>query len=375
MSAWSSLGAFIGKYNFGQTIGKGSFSLVKICQNTETKQKFAVKIIPKSNMNTEADMERFEREVKVIINMSHPGIVKIHDFLVDSNFFYLVMDFCSGGTLLSQIGNGKDINEERAKPLMKQIFETIQYIHDKGIAHRDLKLENVLIDEFDHIKIIDFGFSRFANPGQMFATPCGSPAYAAPEVICGEQYDGRMADMWSLGVMLFGLITGELPWKGSNQIHVYNQIKNASFEIPEGVSHFGSDLIKKLLVPEPTLRLTAAECLGHPWFDGVLVSWGNTSPLKSVLSMNTFQRILGSKDTMQAIASPRSQLQQLSNRKNVSRMTGASLCKNGPLSFGNKQPSPLLGGVGRHSSLVATMKGPVKRVNPLIPNAPPDEDL
>ena len=376
MSSWSALPAVIGKYNFGQTIGKGSFSLVKMAQNTETRQKYAVKIIPKTNINTDADMERFEREVKVIIKMSHPGIIKIHDFLVDSNFFYLIMDFCGGGTLLSQLGNGKELNEEGAKPLFKQILETISYIHEQGIAHRDLKLENVLMDEFGHIKIIDFGFSRFADPGQMFATPCGSPAYAAPEVILGEQYDGRMADMWSLGVMLFGLITGELPWKGSNQIQVFKQIKNAEFEIPDGVSAFGKDLIKKLLVPEPNLRLTAAECLGHPWFDGVLVSWGNSSPLKSVLSMNTFKRILGSKETACPMPSPRSQLQQLSNRKNVTRMTGVSLCK-GPLSFGTKSPAPILGSaVIRQSTGVMGVRTPLGNTkrNPLIPNTPPDEE-
>ena len=372
--SFSQIPAFIGKYNFGQTIGKGSFSLVKMAQNTENRQKYAVKIIPKSNMNTDADMERFEREVNVIIHMSHPGIIKIHDFLVDANYFYLVMDFCGGGTLLSQIGM-KDINEERAKPLGKQILETIQYIHQQGIAHRDLKLENVLMDEFGHIKIIDFGFSRFADPGQMFATPCGSPAYAAPEVICGEQYDGRMADMWSLGVMLFALITGELPWKGTNQIHIYNQIKNAQFDIPEGVSTFGQDLIRKLLVPEPTLRLTATEALGHPWFDGVLVSWGSGCKLQSVLSINTFQRILSSND--KPALSPRSQLQQLGGRHSATRMAAASLCK-GPLSFDNKRPSPLLGAVVRQSSLNPGLRAPPsgkKRINPLVPNTPPDEDL
>lgn len=371
MSAWASLPAFMGKYNFGQTIGKGSFSLVKMAQHTETRNKYAVKIIPKSNMNTPADMERFEREIQVIIKMNHPGIIKIHDFLIDDNFFYLIMDFCGGGTLLSQI-SGKDINEDRAKPIFKQILETVSYIHDQGIAHRDLKLENVLLDEFGHVKIVDFGFSCFAETGQMFQTPCGSPAYAAPEVIAGEHYDGKMADMWSMGVMLFGLITGELPWKGSNQIHVFNQIKNAQFEIPPGVSTFGQDLIRKLLVPEPNLRLTAGECLGHPWFDGVLVSWGQGNKLQSVLSMNTFQKIMSTDRTAPA-QSPRSQLQQMMSRRPVTRVAGASLCS-GPLSFGGKSPAPIL---GRTSTLNPAMKcaqlGRTSRTGSMIPNSPPDD--
>jgi serine/threonine protein kinase len=370
---FSLLPAFIGKYNFGQTIGKGSFSLVKVAQNTETRAKFAVKIIPKSNMNTAADMERFEREVNVVIKMSHPGIIKIHDFLVDDNYFFLIMDFCGGGTLLSQTGV-RDINEERAKPLFKQILEAIEYIHSQGIAHRDLKLENVLMDEFGHIKIIDFGFSRFADPGQMFATPCGSPAYAAPEVVCAEQYDGRMADIWSLGVMLFALITGEFPWKGTNQIQIFNQIKNAKFDVPEGVSKFGEDLIRKLLVPEPNLRLSAAEALIHPWFDGVIVSWGNDNKLRPVLSINTFQRILSSNEKQSM--SPRSQLQALGGRRSTTRTAGVSVF-NGPLSFGNKAPSPIFGAVQRQSTLTAGLKKnqSKSKIPSLFPATIPDEDI
>lgn len=361
--SFAALPPSIGKYNLGQSLGKGSFSLVKVCQNTETGQKFAIKIIPKSNINTKADLERFEREVNVIIKMSHPGIIKIHDFLVDPNFFYLVMDLCTGGTLLSQTeGNGKN-NEERARPIFKQLLETVKYIHEQGIAHRDLKLENVLLDDFGHIKIIDFGFSRFADPGQMLTTPCGTPAYAAPEVIGGFEYDGMMADMWSLGVILFGLVTGELPWKGTNQIHIFNQIKNASFDVPPGLNHICVDLIKKFLVPDPTQRLTAAEALTHPWLEGVLVSWGESSstPLKPTISMNTFTKILTSQDQIQT-SSPRSQLNQLANRRSVARLSGNQIVK-GPLSFGGKAPAPLAHGplVGAHPPL-GSIRPPLARV-------------
>lgn len=296
MSIWASLPAFIGKYNLGQTLGKGSFSLVKEGIDTETHAKYAVKIIPKSNMNTDADRERFEREVNVILKMNHPGIIKIINFLVDSNFFFLIMEFVDGGTLLSQLSAPASVNENSMKPVFKQILETVQYIHSQGIAHRDLKLENVLYDTTGNIKIIDFGFSRFANPGQLFATPCGSPAYAAPEVLSGQNYDGKAADMWSLGVLLFGLVTGDLPWKTSNKMGVYQQILKGQLDFPPGLSVLCTDLISKLLSPDPIERYTASESLKHPWLEGIDVSWNEPQGIQPSITERTFHRMLSSCD-------------------------------------------------------------------------------
>lgn len=367
MSTWTSLPAFIGKYNFGQTIGKGSFSLVKMCMNTDTHMKLSVKIIPKSMISTPEAMERFEREVNVIIKMNHPGIIKIHDFIIDQNFFYLVMDYCSGGTLLSQIGNSK-ISEDAAKPLFKQILETVDYMHSQGVAHRDLKLENIMLDEFGHIKIIDFGFSRFAESGQMFMTPVGSPAYAPPEIIDGEKYDGKLADLWSLGVILFALITGELPWKGSNQIQIYNQIRNAQFDFPPNVSKFAQDLILKLLKVDPNLRLVTSEILTHPWLEGIVVSWtGSQNNLGTNLSYNTFHKILGSGDIRQ-VQSPRSQLTALSRHHNT------VINKNGvSLSFGAPKPSPILTQIARKSTITPGLGNLQKTVRILAPTPLSDE--
>ncbi|OHS93300.1 CAMK family protein kinase [Tritrichomonas foetus] len=315
MSSWSALPPFIEKYNLGHTLGKGSFSLVKEGQDTETKLKYAIKIIPKTNMNTPQDIERFDREVRVILKMNHPGIIKIFDFLVDNNFFYLVMELCSGDTLVKQIPPPGTIDEERAKPIFKQILDVIKYIHEQGIAHRDLKLENALLDTKGHIKLIDFGFSRFADPGQMFATPCGSPAYAAPEVIGGSSYDGKAADMWSCGVLLFSLVTGELPWKAGNRVQVFGQIQNGSFEMPEGLSKFCKDLISKLLVPEANLRLTAEQAYSHPWMQDVEISWDNDVGIKPVFSASAFSKIISnSGSSFGSQPSPRSMLKQIGAR-------------------------------------------------------------
>ncbi|EAY04711.1 CAMK family protein kinase [Trichomonas vaginalis G3] len=370
MSTWTALPAFIGKYNFGQTIGKGSFSLVKMAMNTDTHEKLAIKIIPKSMISTPEEKLRFEREVNVIIKMNHPGIIKIHDFIIDANYFYLVMDYCSGGTLLSQVGINK-LTEDAAKPLFKQILETVHYIHSQGIAHRDLKLENIMLDEFGHIKIIDFGFSRFVEKGEMFMTPCGSPAYAPPEVIDGEKYDGKLADLWSLGVILFALVTGELPWKGTNQIQIYNQIRNAQFDIPPQVSKFAQDLINQLLRIDPTTRLTTTEILTHPWLDGIIVSWnGSNGALGPNISFNTFRKILGSGDIRQ-VQSPRSQLAALSRHHNtvINKNTGS-------LSFGCPKPSPILTHIGRNSTIVPGLGAASRlKVVKILPTSPLSDEF
>ncbi|KAH0789260.1 CAMK family protein kinase [Histomonas meleagridis] len=343
MSSWACLPPFIGKYNLGHTLGKGSFSLVKEGQDIETHNKYAVKIIPKANMNTQADIERFEREVRVVLNMDHPGIIKIYDFLVDSSFFYLIMELCKGDTLMNKISESSLISEESSKCIFKQILETVKYIHDQGIAHRDLKPENILMDPNGNIKIIDFGFSRFANPGQMCATPCGSPAYAAPEIIDGQSYDGRAADMWSCGVILYIMVTGELPWRGSNQVIIFKQIKSGVFDIPEHVSMFCSDLITKLLNPDSASRLSAKEAMDHPWLEGVKVQWGSEgiAVIKPSITERTFMRILNHSSEQQSntpIASPRTLLKQMGTRMRA--RPGSTVLK-GSFSFGAKTPSPI----------------------------------
>lgn len=354
MSAWAALPPFIGKYNLGQSLGKGSFSIVKEGVDTETHSKFAIKIIPKSNLSTPADIERFEREVSVILKMNHPGIIKIHDFLVDPSFFYLVMEHCAGDTLMNLTAVPGEIHETSSKPLFKQILETVNYIHQQGIAHRDLKLENIMMDAHGCIKIIDFGFSRFAN--QLCSTPCGSPAYASPEVIGGQNYDGKAADMWSCGVILFALVTGELPWRGSNQVQIYKQISTGSFEMPEGVSTLCSDLIKKLLVPEAQMRLTASEALKHPWLDGIEVSWTEqNNKIKPTISERTFVKILsdsGSAADKTQMTSPRTILRQMGTRQNVKAAVAQS---KGSLSFGPKTPSPVAHNVLKISGGIISM--------------------
>jgi serine/threonine protein kinase len=292
--AWPFPPPSIGKYTLGNTLGKGSFSLVKEAEDSETHKRYAIKLIPRTNSMTADGFVRFEREVRVIIHMNHPGVIKVFDFLSDADFLYLVLELVSRTTLLSQLSTVSRFSEDAARQIFKQLLVTVAYIHAQGVAHRDLKLENVVVDGAGHLKIVDFGFSRAARtPGELFASSCGSVVYAAPEIISHRKYDGRMADMWSMGVILYVLVTGVLPWRGSNELAVYGQIIGGDFEIPATVGVLCSDLIRKLMVKEPVARLTATEADGHPWLDGVKARW-EEGEVKSVLSESTFIRLLNS---------------------------------------------------------------------------------
>jgi serine/threonine protein kinase len=285
--SWAALPDSIGNFTLGSTLGIGAFSLVKRCTDKTTSAVYAVKIIPKSSITTEQALARFEREVRAIIKLHHPGIIKIHAFLTDDLYCYLVMEHCPGDTLLSNLGQMTH-TEDFIRSIVKQILATVAHIHREGVAHRDLKLENILFDATGHIKVIDFGFSRFVTPGELFGTPCGSAQYVAPEVISGQSYEGRAVDMWSCGVIIYALMTNYFPWRGSNQAHILRQILSGDFQIPDSVGVLCADLIRKLMTIDPRVRLTADEALTHPWLETIEVTWNQDDCLVPQLSERSF---------------------------------------------------------------------------------------
>jgi serine/threonine protein kinase len=194
-------------------------------------------------------------------------------------------------------------NEDFIRSIVKQILATVAYIHHEGVAHRDLKLENILFDATGHIKVIDFGFSRFVTPGELFGTPCGSTQYVAPEVISGHSYEGRAVDMWSCGVIIYVLMTNYFPWRGGNHAQISRQILSGDFQIPDSVGVLCADLIQKLMTIDPRVRLTADEALTHPWLETIEVTWDQDDCLIPQLSEGSFTRTLRSTQSgMEVIA-------------------------------------------------------------------------
>lgn len=259
----------IGPYKLRGTVGDGAFSVVKLVKHVKTNQYFACKIVPRARLNTVHLEERFEIEIRIAQQMHHPGIVELCDLLKDENNYYVIMEFCPNGELFQFIVDRMNLTEFEAKPLLRQILEALKYVHSKGVSHRDLKPENLLIDSMGRIKISDFGLSRFVDKNGLVKTPCGSPCYASPECISGRPYNGKTTDVWSVGVILYAMLTGQLPWTKRNQAQLFKQIKTGDYSIPEDLSADATSLIMGMMTVDPEKRLTIDQCLEHPFLQGV----------------------------------------------------------------------------------------------------------
>jgi len=179
------------------------------------------------------------------------------------------MEYASGGELFDFIVKRKRLQEDQACKFMQQIISGVEYIHKVRICHRDLKPENLLLDEQNNIKIVDFGLSNVYKENETLKTACGSPCYAAPEMIAGKRYDGLNSDIWSCGIILYAMTCGYLPFEDPNTSKLYKKILNCDFLIPGFISKASKDLIKKVLNTDPTKRYTIAEIRAHEWYNQV----------------------------------------------------------------------------------------------------------
>jgi serine/threonine protein kinase len=260
-------------------IGEGSFSVVKLSCRGDVF--YACKIVPKLLLAERGLIERFELEIRIDRQLRHPGIVGLVDLLQDEENFYLIMEFCPNGELFEHIINHQRLSETEAQVLFFQIIDAVGYCHSLNIVHRDLKPENVLFDEFSHIKLSDFGLSCYFRPDALLGTPCGSPCYASPEVLSGCPYDGRTNDVWSCGVILYAMVTGQLPWTKTNQVQLFAQIRRGEYTIPLYVSRICADLINRMMTVDCRKRITIAEALRHPFLT-------TTRLIRSPLKINGF---------------------------------------------------------------------------------------
>ena len=256
-----------GGYRYHSTIGKGSFAIVVLVQRISDEQFFACKVISQQYLIEHKLVESFTREVDTFSQLNHQNITKLVDFLSDEKQVYMVMEYCSHGDLHAFISQHGHLSEPQAKIIFRELVSAVSYLHSKNIAHRDLKLENILLSENMHVKLADFGFCRKVDNDELMSTKCGSPIYTAPEIITQSQYDGRIADMWSLGVILYVLLVGKIPWDTTNETQLFYQITTARYHIPETVSPLASRLIGELMCPQPAMRMSANEVLTHPWVD------------------------------------------------------------------------------------------------------------
>ncbi|CAL4059848.1 unnamed protein product [Meganyctiphanes norvegica] len=256
----------IGKYRLLKTIGKGNFAKVKLAKHIPTGKEVAIKIIDKTQLNP-GSLQKLFREVRIMKILDHPNIVKLFQVIETEKTLYLVMEYASGGEVFDYLVFHGRMKEKEARAKFRQIVSAVQYCHQKKIIHRDLKAENLLLDAEMVIKIADFGFSNEFTPGNKLDTFCGSPPYAAPELFQGKKYDGPEVDVWSLGVILYTLVSGSLPFDGSNLKELRERVLRGKYRIPFYMSTDCENLLKKFLVLNPARRASLETIMKDRWMN------------------------------------------------------------------------------------------------------------
>lgn len=267
-----------GNYILGSTLGEGEFGKVKLGWRKDGKQpsQVAIKLIKRDTLMRDHESEiKIHREINSLKLLSHPNIVNLVEVMKSGKYIGIVLEYASGGELFDYILHHKYLKENVAKKLFAQLVSGVDYMHLKGLIHRDLKLENLLLDKHKNVVISDFGFVNSYNrdKNDLMKTSCGSPCYAAPELVLTQTpYEGRKVDIWSLGVILYAMLSGYLPFDddpdnedGADIVKLYHYICKTPLTFPEYVSPLARDLLRKIIVPDPKKRIDINAIRNHPW--------------------------------------------------------------------------------------------------------------
>nr|XP_029124129.1 SNF1-related protein kinase catalytic subunit alpha KIN10 isoform X4 [Elaeis guineensis] len=254
------------KYLLGKTLGIGSFGKVKLGQHVLTGFEVAVKILNLQKLN-DAEVERVRREIKIMGRLSHPNIIRLYEVIEIKSKIYVVMEYMNHGGLYDYVIERGRLKEDEARHIFRQIIWGLEFCHLNKVVHRDLKPENLLLDLQLNVKLADFGLCNVMCDGHFLKTSCGSPNYAAPEVVSGKLYAGPEVDIWSCGIILYVLLCGRLPFDADNIPSLFKQIKNGLYTLPTHLSPLAKDLIIQILVVDPLRRFTIPQIREHPWFE------------------------------------------------------------------------------------------------------------
>ena len=258
----------IGNYLIKKTLGKGTFGKVKLGIYLPKNRKVAIKILEKSKLKEEDDIIRLKREFEMLSQFNHPNLITVSEIFETKDAYYTVMEYCEGGELFNYIVQSKYLSEEKSAFFYYQLINGLEYIHSLGIVHRDLKPENLLLTKDHILKIIDFGLSNYFKQTQqeLLETPCGSPCYASPEMLSGNNYDGFKIDIWATGIILFAMLCGFLPFDHKDNDKLFLKILECKITYPKTLSKDAEDLIKKTLVPDPAKRIDIPTIKKHPFY-------------------------------------------------------------------------------------------------------------
>ena len=226
----------VGNYQIGERLGEGTFGTVVKATHAIAGERVAVKVLEKKRMQQADDIERVGREIQILKLLKHPYVIRLWEIIYEKDKIYLSMEFAAKGELFQHIVKHRRCREPEARRFFVQIMSGVAYLHAQHVVHRDIKPENLLLDEQRNIRIADFGLSTRCAPGQVLKHACGSPCYAAPEMIAGRRYSGAKADIWSLGVCLFAMLCGYLPFEDPDTNNLYKKIMAGTYKVASFVS-------------------------------------------------------------------------------------------------------------------------------------------
>ncbi|XP_054040250.1 5'-AMP-activated protein kinase catalytic subunit alpha-1-like isoform X1 [Rissa tridactyla] len=256
----------IGHYILGDTLGVGTFGKVKVGKHELTGHKVAVKILNRQKIRSLDVVGKIRREIQNLKLFRHPHIIKLYQVISTPTDIFMVMEYVSGGELFDYICKNGRLDEKESRRLFQQILSGVDYCHRHMVVHRDLKPENVLLDAHMNAKIADFGLSNMMSDGEFLRTSCGSPNYAAPEVISGRLYAGPEVDIWSSGVILYALLCGTLPFDDDHVPTLFKKICDGIFYTPQYLNPSVISLLKHMLQVDPMKRATIRNIREHEWF-------------------------------------------------------------------------------------------------------------
>eukprot|EP00667_Euglena_gracilis_P016956 EG_transcript_17824 len=258
---------YAGPYSLGQTLGRGTTGKVKLGSHRQHHLPVAIKIINKTTLEANPDAKhRVEREISILKLLKHPNIMCIYDIMQTATHIFIILELLGGGELYDYVLQRGYLQPAETFLCFHQMLMGVEYMHTMNICHRDLKLENLLLDTGHNIKIADFGMASTMPPDGMLHTSCGSPHYACPEIVKGEAYHGVQADMWSTGVILFALATGTLPFDDDSVHNLFEKIKAASYSYPRPLDATLKSVIGGLLTAMPKRRLGMSGVLQSDWY-------------------------------------------------------------------------------------------------------------